>query len=88
MLPAGEGGGTLPFHGREIAAKHGGDKLELADARHRACKHRAAVAHDGHPIADAVELIELVADENHRHMLSLELPDDLEQQFDLALVER
>ena len=33
----------------------------------RGDRHRAAVAHDGDPVADGVELVEPVADEEHRH---------------------
>ena len=47
----------------------------------------AAVAHDRHPVADGIELVELVADEDHRHALALELADDVEQHRDLVLVE-
>ena len=72
----------------EVAAEHGGDQLQLGHLGHRRDGDGAAVAHDRDPVADRVELVELVADEDHRHALALELADHVEQDRDLVLVER
>ena len=61
---------------------------ELGHLGHRRDGDGAAVAHDGDPVADGVELVELVADEDHRDARRLELADDVEQDVDLVLVER
>ena len=66
MAFAVEAGLALAPHRLQVAAEHGGDELELADVGHAAHGDRAAVAHDGDPVADGVELVELVADENDR----------------------
>jgi hypothetical protein len=85
---AREGGSAFSADGCEIAPEHRRHQFDLADVRHGAREHRLAVAHDRYAIADRIELVELVADEDHRNALALELADDVEQDLDLALVER
>jgi hypothetical protein len=72
----------------DVATEHLRHQLELADLRHCCGAHRAAVAHDGDAVADLVELVELVRDEDHRDAVRLQLPDDRKQNLDLLLVER
>ncbi len=79
---------TLGPDGGEVAAEHRRHQLELGHLGHRGHGDGAPVAHDRHPVADRIELVELVADEDHRHALALELADDVEQDGDLMLVER
>ena len=51
---------------RRRAAKHGGDELQLVDVRHFAFSDRSPVAHDRDAIAERIQLVEPVTDENHR----------------------
>ena len=73
---------------REFAAEHRGDEVDLGDVLHVRDLHRAPVPHHGDPVADGVELVELVAHEDHRHALRLELADDAEEDRHLPVVER
>ena len=55
----------------ELAPEHGDDQLEPGQLGHRRDCHGAAVAHDGDAVADRVELVELVADEDDRDAVAL-----------------
>ncbi len=83
-----KGGGTFGPDRGEVAPEHGRHQLKLGHVGHGGDRDRTSVAHDRHAVADGIELVELVADENDRHALAFELPDDVEQDGDLMLVQR
>ena len=82
-----EAGGALA-HRLDVAPEHRRDEAQLVDLGHPTRHHGAAVAHHRHPVANLIEFVQPVGDEDHRHALGAQLPDDVEQHRDLALVER
>ena len=58
---------------RDVAPQHAGDQFDLADRLHVGGLHRPPVAHDRHAIADRIEFVELVADENDGDALGLSI---------------
>ena len=75
-------------HRLEVAPEHRRDQTELVDVGHAARAHCAPVAHHRDPVADLIELVEPMADEDDRHALALEPAHHVEQNRDLAFVER
>ena len=71
-------------HGLEVAPEHGRDQVQLVDLAHPARHHRAAVAHDRDPVADLVEFVEPVTDEDDSHALGAQAAHHVEQNRDLA----
>ena len=73
----------------QLAAEHRRDQLVAADSSAiGALGDGAPVAHHGDPVADGVELVEPVGDEDDRHALARAAADDVEQDADLVLGER
>ena len=83
-----EGRRALLLHFGEIAAQHARNQLQLGDVLHRRDGDGAAVAHDGDAVADLVEFVELVADEDHGNAFGLQLADRAQQHGNFRLVER
>ncbi len=73
--------------GLEVASEHRRDELKLVDIGHAAHHPRAPVAHHRDPVANLIEFVEPMGDEDDRHALGAQLPHDFEQNRDLALVE-
>ena len=88
MMAARERCRAFLAHLAEIAAEHARDQLQLRHVLHRRDGDRGAVAHDCDAVADLEQLVELVADEHHRHALRLKHPDCLEQDADFVLGKR
>ena len=61
---------------------HAGEALLVARARRRLA-HHPAVAHDGDPVGERHDLVELVGDDDDREPLVDELANDLEELGDL-----
>ena len=80
--------GRVRAHGLEVAPQHRRDEMKLVDLGHAARHHRAPVAHHGDPVADLIELVEPMGDEDDRHALGAQAAHDVEQHRDLAFVER
>ena len=70
------------------AADHHGDEPVLGDVGDAALADEAAVAEDGVAVGDAEDLVELVADEEDRLALGLQLLDQREELGDLLVRER
>ncbi|HEX3500430.1 MAG TPA: hypothetical protein VHT04_14010, partial [Stellaceae bacterium] len=73
-------------HRLEVAPEHRRDEIELIDIGHAARHHRAPVAHHRDAVADLIELVEPVADENDGHALGAQPAHHIEQNRDLAFV--
>jgi hypothetical protein len=86
--PAAAAGAGLVLARLELAADHGGDEIELRDRVHGRHANGAPVAHDRDRVAHRVELVELVAHEDHRDAGGFELADHVEENADLLLVQR
>ena len=84
----GKAGRAARAHRLQAAAEHGGNEAELVDVLHGGDEDRAPVAHHGHAVADLIEFVEPVGDEDHGDALGAQLPHHLEQHGNLALVER
>ena len=61
--------GRMGAHRLEVAPEHRRDEVELVDIGHAAGHHRAPVAHHRDAVADLIELVEPMADEDDRHAL-------------------
>ena len=72
----------------EVASEHRRDKVELVEVGHASRHHRAAVAHHRDPVADLIEFVEPMGDENDRHALGAQATHHVEQHRDLAFIER
>ena len=72
----------------EIAAQHGRHELQLGHVGHGGDRDSAPVAHNRDTVADPIQLVELVADEDDGDALLFQAADCLEQDADLLLVER
>ena len=80
-----QGGGRRGGH---VAPRHGAGERGGVELRRRPLGHERAVPQHHDPLADLQHLGELVADEEHRHPVRLEPPDDLQQPAHLALRQR
>src|SRR5215204_1948191 len=85
MLEPGDPGAA---HFADLLAQHARHELDLVRTGDRAFVDCLAITHDRDPVADGVELVQPVADVDHGDAASLETPDDIEQNLDLALVKR
>ena len=81
-----EGSGVALDSGN-LATEHGRNEVEPADLLHRGAAHSPPVAHDRHLIADLVQLVQLMADEDDGNAIRLQLPDDVEKNGNLPLVQ-
>ena len=72
----------------EVASEHRRDEVELVEVGHAARHHRATVAHHRDPVADLVQFVEPMGDENDRHALGAQATHHVEQHRDLAFIER
>jgi hypothetical protein len=75
-------------HLADLLAQHARHQLDLARPGNRAFVDGFAIAHDRYPVADGVELVQPVADVNHRDPTRLEATDHVEQDLDFAFIER
>ena len=75
-------------HLSDLLAQHARHELDLARPGDRALVDRLAIAHDRDPVADGVELVQPVADVDHRDPAGLEAADHVEQDLDFAFIER
>ncbi len=78
---------TAP-HLAKLFAQHLCDQIELADLADRLLIDGLTITHDRHTVADTVEFVEAMADEDHRDTAGLQLANDIEEHRDLALIER
>jgi hypothetical protein len=76
---------ALPAHLR--VPGHGGDQVGARQVGHRGGHDVLGVAQDGHDVADLVDLLQVVADEQERHALALQVPHPPEQPVDRGAVE-
>ena len=72
---------------RQLAAHHGGDQAVRVEFRAGVFADEPAVAQHGHAVADLVHLVEEMRDEQDRHALVAQSPDQREQRLDLVGVE-
>lgn len=68
-------------------ADHQLDQPDLVEVADHVLADQGAVAQDGHAVADLVDLVEEVGDEEDRHALVPQLPHQAEQFEDLVTVE-
>ena len=71
----------------QLLAEHNGDELKLADLGHRPLRHRLAIPHDRHPVADGVQLVEAVGNEEDRDAVPLQAANHREEGLHLVLIE-
>jgi hypothetical protein len=71
----------------QLAADHPGDELARRRLGNRRGDDTLAVAEDGHPVGDPLDLVELVGDVDDRHPPRLELRDHPEEGVDLGRAE-
>ena len=79
---------VLLHDGGERAAEHGRDELQLVHRRHRAFRDGLAVAHDRDAVAQRIQFVQPMRDEDHRAAVVAQAAHDGEQQLDFAFVER
>ena len=72
---------------REFAAEHHRHELDARQFGNRARADEAPVAQHGDPVADRIDLIEEMGDEDDADAAALEIPQDLEKRLDLVRVE-
>ena len=71
----------------KILAHHRRHQLHAGQLRHRVLSHQSPVAEHRYPVADRVDLLEEVRDEDDAHALGFELQHHLEELLHLAVVE-
>src|SRR6266571_2045544 len=71
----------------EVLADHFRDEFETGQFRRFVFANQLAVAQDGHPIGNRIDLVEEVAHENNAEALLLEFAEHEEEMFDLVCVE-
>ena len=76
------------WHVLERAPDHQLDQTRSRDRADLAAADGAAVAKHRHPIGDGEDLVQAVRDEDRRHPLLAEPPDDREQRLDPVVGER
>ena len=72
---------------RELAPEHHRHELDARQFGNRARSDEAPVAQHGDPVADRIDLIEEMGDEDDADAAALEIPQDLEKRLDLVRVE-
>ena len=72
---------------RELAAEHHRHELDARQFGNRARSDEAPIAQHGDPVADRIDLVEEVGDEDDADAAALEIPQDLEKRLDLVRVE-
>src|SRR5688572_12032531 len=77
--------GVLNF--LEGATEHRGDELEAWKISGAKFADESAIAQDGDPIGNRVDLIEEMGHEQDRHAFTAETAHDFEQEFNFAFVE-
>ena len=75
-------------HFVQILAEHLGDQLHPGQILNDVLAHQLAVPQHGDPVADLIDLLEEVGDEDDAHALLLEVKHELEELLHLLLVER
>ncbi len=79
--------GPFPPAGHLVVAGHGSDQVGSRQAGHRRGHDVPGVPEDRHQVADLVDLRQMVADEQERHPLRLQVADPVEQPGDSGAVE-
>ena len=72
----------------QLAADHQAHDLVLGQLRRRAHRDEPAVAQDGHPVGEAQDLAQAVADVDDGHALVAQAADEREQALDLLVGQR
>ena len=75
-------------HFVQILTQHLGDQLHSGQILNDVLAHQLAVPQHGDPVADLIDLLEEVGDEDDAHALLLEVEHQLEELLHLLLVER
>ena len=75
-------------HVVHLLAEHGGDEVDARHLLDLVLADQLAVAHDGDAVADLIDLVEEVRDEDDADAAVLELAHHAEELLDLGLVER
>ena len=72
----------------QALAHHLCDELDLGQMLHLVLAHQLAVAQNGDPVADLVDLLQKVRDENDAHAGGLQIPHESEQHGDFLVIQR